>query len=85
MRAVFTRESTRVEQQERLDMVIAADGAGLARQRSPDMSQNATNTGDEASAAKPHRRRSASSLDKLTPLKADGRIVLNLHPDDHSR
>lgn len=78
--AVFTRESTRIQQQERLDMVISQMERDLARQAAQ-ASQNAK-TGDEANAARAAMDAQRASLDKLRQLRADGRIVLNLHPDD---
>ena len=78
--AVFTRESTRIQQQERLDMVISQMERDLARQTARS-SQNARTT-DEANAARAALEAQRASLDKLRQLKADGRIVLNLHPDD---
>ena len=78
--AVFTRESTRIQQQERLDMVISQMERDLARQAAQS-SQNAR-TGDEANASRAALEAQRASLDKLRQLKADGRIVLNLHPDD---
>ena len=78
--AVFTRESTRVQQQERLDMVIAQMERDLARQAAQS-SQNAR-TADEANTARATMEAQRASLDKLRQLKADGRIVLNIHPDD---
>jgi len=80
--AVFTRESTRVQQQERLDMVIAQMERDIARQAAQS-AQNAK-TADEATAAKAALEAQRASLDKLRQLKADGRIVLNLHPNDES-
>ena len=80
--AVFTRESTRIQQQERLDMVIAQMERDLARQ-AVQSSQNAR-TPDDANAARATLEAQRASLDKLRQLKADGRIVLNLHPDDTS-
>jgi polysaccharide biosynthesis/export protein len=80
--AVFTRESTRLQQQERLDMVIAQMERDLARQAAQS-SQNAR-TSDEANASRAALEAQRASLDKLRQLKADGRIVLNLHPDDTS-
>ena len=78
--AVFTRESTRVQQQERLDMVIAQMERDLARQAAQS-SQNAR-TADEANTSRATMEAQRASLDKLRQLKADGRIVLNIHPDD---
>ena len=80
--SVFTRESTRIQQQERLDMVIAQMEKDLARQ-AVQASQNAKNT-DEANAAKAAMDAQRVSLEKLRQFKADGRIVLNLHPNDAS-
>jgi protein involved in polysaccharide export with SLBB domain len=78
--AVFTRDSTRIQQQERLDMVISQMERDLARQAAQ-YSQNAKNT-EEANAARAAIDAQRTSLDKLRQLKADGRIVLNLHPND---
>lgn len=78
--SVFTRESTRIQQQERLDMVIAQMEKDLARQ-AVQASQNAK-TVDEANAAKAAMDAQRASLAKLKQFKADGRIVLNLHPND---
>ncbi|MGA8874595.1 MAG: SLBB domain-containing protein, partial [Candidatus Korobacteraceae bacterium] len=78
--AVFTRESTRIQQQERLDMVIAQMEKDLARQ-AVQASQNAKSS-DEAIAAKTAMDAQRVSLDKLRQFRADGRIVLNLHPND---
>lgn len=78
--AVFTRESSRVQQQERLDMVIAQMERDIARQAAQS-AQNAK-TADEAAAAKAALDAQRASLDKLRQLRADGRIVLNLHPND---
>lgn len=78
--AVFTRESTRIQQQERLDMVIAQMEKDLARQ-AVQASQNAKNS-EEANAAKAAMDAQRISLEKLRQFKADGRIVLNLHPND---
>jgi polysaccharide biosynthesis/export protein len=78
--AVLTRESTRIQQQERLDMVIAQMERDLARQTAT-ASQNAR-TADEANAARTAMEAQRTSLDKMRQLKADGRIILTLHPDD---
>ena len=78
--AVFTRESTRVQQQQRLDMVIAQMERDLARQTAQ-ASQNAK-TGEEANAARATMEAQRASLEKMRQLKADGRIILTLHPDD---
>lgn len=80
--AEFTRESARVEQQIRLDMMIAQTEQQVARQAAQ-MAQNARNS-DEAAAARAALEAQRASLDKLRQLRADGRIVLNLHPNDQS-
>ncbi len=80
--AEFTRESARVEQQERLDMMIAQTEQQVARQAAQ-MSQNAR-TSDEVIAARASLEAQQASLQKLRQLRADGRIVLNLHPNDHT-
>jgi polysaccharide export outer membrane protein len=80
--AVFTRESTRQQQQERLDMVISQMERDIARQATQS-AQNARTT-DETTAAKAALDAQRASLDKLRQLKADGRIVLNLHPNDEN-
>jgi protein involved in polysaccharide export with SLBB domain len=80
--SVFTRESTRLQQQERLDMVIAQMERDVARQAAQS-AQNAK-TGEEATAAKAALDAQRASLEKLRQLRADGRIVLNLHPNDES-
>jgi protein involved in polysaccharide export with SLBB domain len=80
--SVFTRESTRAQQQERLDMVIAQTERDIARQAAQS-AQNAK-TADEAAAAKAALEAQRASLDKLRQLRADGRIVLNLHPNDEN-
>ena len=80
--AEFTRESARVEQQERLDMMIAQTEQQVARQAAQ-ASQNVRST-DEAVAARASVEAQQASLEKLRQLRANGRIVLNLHPNDHT-
>jgi polysaccharide export outer membrane protein len=78
--AEFTRESVRVEQQERLDLMIAQTERAIARQAAV-TAQNARSA-DEVAAAKASSEAQQANLDKLRRLKANGRIVLNIHPDD---
>jgi polysaccharide export outer membrane protein len=78
--AVFTRVSTRIEQQQRLDLFISQMEKDLAR-RTEQAALNA-NTGDAAEAARTAADAERASLDKLRQLKADGRVVLNFHPND---
>jgi polysaccharide biosynthesis/export protein len=80
--AEFTRESARVEQQKRLDMMIAQTEQQAARQTAQ-MSQNAR-TSDEVIAARSALEAQQVNLNKLRQLRADGRIVLNLHPNDQT-
>jgi len=80
--AIFTRESTRMQQQERLDLVISQMERDIARQAAQS-SQNAK-TGDEANAARTTLEAQRASLEKMRQLRADGRIVLSLHPEDSS-
>jgi polysaccharide export outer membrane protein len=80
--AVFTRESTRKVQQERLDVFIAETERDVAR-RAADVSRNAR-TNDEVAAARATLEEERASLDKLRQFRAEGRIVLNLHPNDNS-
>ena len=78
--AVFTRESARIEQQQRLELLIAQMEKDLTRQTA----QAALNarTADEASAARMAAEAQRATLNKLRELKADGRVVLNFHPND---
>ncbi len=78
--AVFTRQSTRIEQQQRLDLLISQMEKDLARQNE----QAALNarTADEASTARTAAEAQHATLNKLRELKADGRVVLNFHPND---
>lgn len=80
--AEFTRESARVEQQQRLDMMIAQTEQQVARQTAQ-MAQSAR-TSEEVTAARAVLETQRASLDKLRQLRADGRIVLNLHPNDQA-
>lgn len=78
--AVFTRRSTRIEQQQRLDLLISQMERDLARQTAQ-ASLNAK-TSDEANSARQAAEAQRATLDKLRQLRADGRIVLNFHPND---
>ena len=79
---MFTRESTRIQQQERLDMVISQmerDLPGRRRRR-----RRMPGPPKKPMPPKPALEAQRASLDKLRQLKADGRIVLNLHPNDET-
>jgi len=78
--AVFTRQSVREEQQERLDQVISQMERDLSRQST--LAAENAKTADEAAAARVATEAQRASLDKLRRLKADGRVVLSFHPND---
>ncbi len=78
--AVFTRESTRVEQQQRLNLLISQMEQDLTRQAEL-AALNARNA-EEASAARAAADAQREALNKLREVKADGRVVLNFHPND---
>ena len=78
----FTRESARVEQQARLDLLIAQAERNVAASTAK-RAQSAQTT-QEVSAVNASVEAERSTLEKLRQLKATGRIVLNLHPDDHA-
>ncbi len=78
--AVFTRVSTRLQQQQRLDLLISQMEQDLSRQTAR-AALNAR-TADEASAARSSADAQRANLEKLRQLKADGRVVLNFHPND---
>jgi protein involved in polysaccharide export with SLBB domain len=78
--AVFTRESTREQQQQRLNTLIAQMETEIARQA--ELSALNAKTSDEANAARAAAEARRETLDKLRQLKADGRVVLNFHPND---
>ena len=78
----FTRESARVEQQARLDVLIAQAERNVAA--STAKRAQGAQTAQEVSAANASVEAERVTLDKLRLLKANGRIVLNLHPDDHT-
>ncbi len=78
----FTRESARVEQQARLDLLIAQAERNVAA--STAKRAQSAQTAQEVSAVNASVEAERITLDKLRQLKANGRIVLNLHPDDHT-
>jgi protein involved in polysaccharide export with SLBB domain len=78
----FTRESARIEQQARLDLMIAQAERDIAH--STAKRTQSAQTLQEVSAANQTFQAEQVTLDKLRQLRAQGRIVLNLHPDDHS-
>jgi len=78
----FTRESARMEQQARLDLLIAQAERNVAT--SAAKRAQGAQTAQEVSAANATLEAERVTLDKLRQLRADGRIVLNIHPDDHT-
>ena len=78
----FSRESVRVEQRRRLDQMIAESERDLNR-KTAQMAATATNS-TELAASRANLEAERSSLDLLRRIQPDGRIVLNLHPDDTS-
>jgi protein involved in polysaccharide export with SLBB domain len=80
--AEFTRESARIEQQARLDMMIAQAERDIAR--STAKRTQGAQTLQEVSAANQTFQAEQITIDKLRQLRAQGRIVLNLHPDDNA-
>jgi polysaccharide biosynthesis/export protein len=80
--AEFTRESARIEQQARLDLMIAQAERDIAR--STAKRTQSAQTLQEVSAANQTFQAEQITIDKLRQVRAQGRIVLNLHPDDHT-
>jgi protein involved in polysaccharide export with SLBB domain len=78
--ALFSRESVRVEQQHRLDQMIAESEREMNR-RSTQMITSSTSQAELAS-AQASLEAERTSLDLLRRIQPDGRIVLNIHPDD---
>ena len=78
----FTRESARVEQQARLDLLVAQAERNVAT--STAKRAQSAQTAQEVSAANASFEAERVTLEKLGQLKAEGRVVLNIHPDDHT-
>ena len=78
----FTRESARMEQQARLDLLIAQAERNVAT--SAAKRAQSAQTAQEVSAANATLEAERVTLEKLRQLRAEGRIVLNIHPDDHT-
>ena len=78
--AQFSRESVRADQQRRLDQLIAESERDLNR-RSAQILATSTNSAELAS-ARANLEAERASLDLLRRIQPDGRIVLNMHPDD---
>ncbi len=78
----FTRETVRIDQQQRLNMMVSGMERDILRQ-SALMSQNIKSS-EETAAAKASLEAQRATIDQLRQLKADGRIVLDLAPDAHT-
>ncbi len=76
--SVFTRETVRIDQQERLKAMIAGMERDVLRQAAL-LSQN-IKSAEESAAAKVTLEAQRATIDQLRQLKADGRIVLDLSP-----
>lgn len=76
----FNRESARIEQARRLDQMIAENERELSRREAA--IANASATSAELASARAAVEAERTSLELLRRIQADGRIVLNLHPDD---
>ena len=78
--AQFSRESVRIEQRKRLDQMIAESELNLNRRSARLATTSATTAEVESTKAGLEAER--TSLEILRRIQPDGRIVLNLHPDD---
>ncbi len=78
--AQFSRVSVAADQRKRLDEMIAESERALNR-RAAQLATSSTSASELAS-AKASIEAERASLDLLRQIKPDGRIVLNLHPDD---
>jgi len=76
----FTRDSVKVEQQARLNTLIAEGERDLNRRQAALL--GASTTMGEIAAARANLEAERTSLDLLRRIQADGRIVLNILPDD---
>ena len=80
--AVFTRESTRAEQQQRLNLLVAQMERDIVREQTK--SALNAHSGEEANLVRTAADSERLNLAKLRQIKADGRVVLNFHPNDQS-
>jgi protein involved in polysaccharide export with SLBB domain len=76
----FSRESVRVEQRRRLDQMIAQSEHDINR-RAAQLLTTSTSSADLES-ARANLEAERASLELLRHIQPDGRIVLNIHPDD---
>ncbi|MGA9568039.1 MAG: SLBB domain-containing protein, partial [Candidatus Korobacteraceae bacterium] len=78
--AQFSRVSVRAEQQRRLDQMIAESEHDLDRRAAQMLATSTSNA--ELVSARANLEAERASLDLLRRIQPDGRIVLNMHPDD---
>ncbi len=78
--AQFGRASVRAEQQRRLDQMIAESEHDLNRRAAQMLATSTTDA--ELVSARANLEAERASLDLLRRIQPDGRIVLNMHPDD---
>ncbi len=78
--AQFSRESVRVEQQLRLNQMIAETERSLNRHAAQLTATSTTQA--EVASANANIEAERASLNLLRRIEPDGRIVLNIHPDD---
>jgi protein involved in polysaccharide export with SLBB domain len=76
----FSRESVRAEQRKRMDKLITDTERDLDRRAA--LVATSSTTASELASAKANLEAERASLDLLRRIQPDGRIVLNLHPDD---
>jgi protein involved in polysaccharide export with SLBB domain len=78
--AQFSRDSVRADQQLRLNQLIAEEELDINR-RAAALTTTAT-TPAELASAQANIAAERASLDLIRRIQPDGRIVLNIHPDD---
>jgi len=76
----FSRESARLEQARRLDQMIANSERELARRQA--LIASTSPAPADLASARASMEAERASLDLLRRIQPDGRIVLNIHPDD---
>ena len=78
--AQFSRESVRAEQRIRLDQMITDTERSLNRHASQLTATSTTR--DDVASANANIEAERASLNLLRRIEPDGRVVLNIHPDD---
>lgn len=84
--AEFTRDSARAEQQTRLDQAVQQFEQEIERNASEQAVTNISNTGgsEELASYRTNLMGQRQLVDRLKQVKADGRVVLGIHPVDNS-